>query len=200
MNYSVAPVIAIPWTRPRFYPQCASTLMWPGTQWSFMALVVIVFVDVSTFYCDFASGLANASFCPHAYGCRNVLVSENQIILDVSDHKLLLTVQVPVDKTLWLVSCIGNTGPTQSNTTQEASWWPKVQIFFSSQQTSMVKHPIHFYLPSREPPSQHGSSWTSMLSQNRGAAHSSDCQQLLHYSRLLGHKFWFVSRLNYEKP
>ncbi|XP_051914619.1 laminin subunit alpha-5 isoform X3 [Hippocampus zosterae] len=47
-------------------------------------------------------GHANASFCPHAYGCRNVLVSENQIILDVSDHKLFLTVQVPVNKTLWL--------------------------------------------------------------------------------------------------
>ncbi|XP_077410264.1 laminin subunit alpha-5 isoform X1 [Vanacampus margaritifer] len=47
-------------------------------------------------------GHANASFCPHAYGCRNVLVSENQIILDVSDHKLFLTVQVPADKTMWL--------------------------------------------------------------------------------------------------
>ncbi|XP_061621466.1 laminin subunit alpha-5 isoform X2 [Phyllopteryx taeniolatus] len=47
-------------------------------------------------------GHVNASFCPHAYGCRNVLVSENQIILDVSDRKLFLSVQVPAGKTLWL--------------------------------------------------------------------------------------------------
>ncbi|XP_059188801.1 laminin subunit alpha-5 isoform X2 [Centropristis striata] len=47
-------------------------------------------------------GHANASFCPHAYGCRNVLVSENQIILDVTDHEVFLTVQIPADKTLWL--------------------------------------------------------------------------------------------------
>uniref|UniRef100_A0A8C9YTX6 Laminin A chain n=1 Tax=Sander lucioperca TaxID=283035 RepID=A0A8C9YTX6_SANLU len=47
-------------------------------------------------------GQANASFCPHAYGCRNVLVSENQIILDVTDHELFLTVQIPAGRTLWL--------------------------------------------------------------------------------------------------
>nr|XP_046253250.1 laminin subunit alpha-5 isoform X2 [Scatophagus argus] len=47
-------------------------------------------------------GHANASFCPHAYGCRNVLVSENQIILDVTDHEVFLTVQIPAGKTLWL--------------------------------------------------------------------------------------------------
>ncbi|XP_069573485.1 laminin subunit alpha-5 [Brachyistius frenatus] len=47
-------------------------------------------------------GHANASFCPHAYGCRNVLVSENQIILDVTDHEVFLTVQVPAGRTLWL--------------------------------------------------------------------------------------------------
>uniref|UniRef100_A0A3B4YWT5 Laminin A chain n=1 Tax=Stegastes partitus TaxID=144197 RepID=A0A3B4YWT5_9TELE len=47
-------------------------------------------------------GQANASFCPHAYGCRNVLVSENQIILDVTDHEVFLTVQIPAGKTLWL--------------------------------------------------------------------------------------------------
>lgn len=52
----------------------------------------------------FALGHANASFCPHAYGCRNVLVSENQIILDVTDHEVFLTVQIPARKTLWLVS------------------------------------------------------------------------------------------------
>ncbi|XP_044207309.1 laminin subunit alpha-5 isoform X2 [Thunnus albacares] len=47
-------------------------------------------------------GHANASFCPHAYGCRNVLVSENQIILDVTDYQVFLTVQIPAGKTLWL--------------------------------------------------------------------------------------------------
>ncbi|XP_068161173.1 laminin subunit alpha-5 isoform X2 [Antennarius striatus] len=47
-------------------------------------------------------GYANASFCPHAYGCRNVLIAENQIILDVTDHEVFLTVQIPVGKTLWL--------------------------------------------------------------------------------------------------
>lgn len=48
-------------------------------------------------------GHANATFCPHAFGCRNVLVSENQIILDVTDHEVYLTVQIPAGKTLWLV-------------------------------------------------------------------------------------------------
>ncbi|XP_069382509.1 laminin subunit alpha-5 isoform X2 [Paralichthys olivaceus] len=47
-------------------------------------------------------GHANASFCPHAYGCRNVLISENQIILDVTDHEVFITVQIPAGKTLWL--------------------------------------------------------------------------------------------------
>ncbi|KAM4563209.1 laminin subunit alpha-5 isoform 2-T2 [Odontesthes bonariensis] len=47
-------------------------------------------------------GHTNASFCPHAYGCRNVLVSEDQIILDVTDHDVTLTVHIPPEKTLWL--------------------------------------------------------------------------------------------------
>ncbi|XP_045065442.1 laminin subunit alpha-5 isoform X2 [Coregonus clupeaformis] len=47
-------------------------------------------------------GHANASFCPHGYGCRSVLISENQIILDVTDNEIFLTVQVPDRKTLWL--------------------------------------------------------------------------------------------------
>ncbi|KAM4737780.1 laminin subunit alpha-5 isoform 2-T2 [Anableps anableps] len=47
-------------------------------------------------------GQTNASFCPHAYGCRNVLVSENQIMLDVTHHDVFLTVQIPPGKTLWL--------------------------------------------------------------------------------------------------
>jgi len=60
-------------------------------------------IDRDSFHVS-PSGHANASFCPHAYGCRNVLVSENQIILDVTDHEVFLTVQIPADKTLWLVS------------------------------------------------------------------------------------------------
>ncbi|XP_075883000.1 laminin subunit alpha-5 isoform X3 [Nelusetta ayraudi] len=47
-------------------------------------------------------GEANASFCPHAYGCRDVLVSEGQILLDVTDQQVFLTVQIPAGKTLWL--------------------------------------------------------------------------------------------------
>ncbi|XP_034151886.1 laminin subunit alpha-5 isoform X3 [Esox lucius] len=47
-------------------------------------------------------GHANASFCPHGYGCRSVLISENQVILDITDNELFLTVQVPDGKTLWL--------------------------------------------------------------------------------------------------
>ncbi|XP_034027667.1 laminin subunit alpha-5 [Thalassophryne amazonica] len=47
-------------------------------------------------------GQANATYCPHAYGCRNPLVSENQIILDVTDHEVFITVQIPDRKTLWL--------------------------------------------------------------------------------------------------
>lgn len=49
-------------------------------------------------------GHVNASFCPHGYGCRSVVMSENQIILDVTDHEVILTLRVPDRKTLWLVS------------------------------------------------------------------------------------------------
>ncbi|XP_051961295.1 laminin subunit alpha-5-like [Xyrauchen texanus] len=47
-------------------------------------------------------GHVNASFCPHGYGCRSVVMSENQIILDVTDHDVILTLRVPDRKTLWL--------------------------------------------------------------------------------------------------
>ncbi|XP_062872234.1 laminin subunit alpha-5 [Trichomycterus rosablanca] len=47
-------------------------------------------------------GHANATFCPHGYGCRSVLISENQIILDVTDHEVIVTVRVPNGKTFWL--------------------------------------------------------------------------------------------------
>uniref|UniRef100_H3AL54 Laminin subunit alpha 5 n=1 Tax=Latimeria chalumnae TaxID=7897 RepID=H3AL54_LATCH len=47
-------------------------------------------------------GSANATFCPHGYGCRSLVISENQIILDVTDHNLSVTIRVPEGKTLWL--------------------------------------------------------------------------------------------------
>ncbi|XP_037539699.1 laminin subunit alpha-5 [Nematolebias whitei] len=66
-------------------------------------------------------GITNVSFCPHAYGCRNLLVSENQIILDVTHHNIILTVQIPADKTLWLdyVLMVPETSYSSSYLTEE---------------------------------------------------------------------------------
>ncbi|KAG9332520.1 hypothetical protein JZ751_014618 [Albula glossodonta] len=47
-------------------------------------------------------GYANATFCPHGYGCRSLLKSEDKIILDVTDNEVVLTVRVPDGKILWL--------------------------------------------------------------------------------------------------
>uniref|UniRef100_A0A8C3RSN0 Laminin subunit alpha 5 n=1 Tax=Chelydra serpentina TaxID=8475 RepID=A0A8C3RSN0_CHESE len=47
-------------------------------------------------------GQAKATFCPHGYGCRSVVVSENQIILDVTDNELTVIVRVPAGRQLWL--------------------------------------------------------------------------------------------------
>ncbi|XP_069506839.1 laminin subunit alpha-5 isoform X2 [Ambystoma mexicanum] len=47
-------------------------------------------------------GLSNATFCPHGYGCRSLVISENQIILDVTDNELSITIRIPHGKTLWL--------------------------------------------------------------------------------------------------
>ncbi|TRY84024.1 hypothetical protein DNTS_013565, partial [Danionella cerebrum] len=44
----------------------------------------------------------NASFCPHGYGCRSVVMSENQILLDVTDHEVIVTIRVTDRKTVWL--------------------------------------------------------------------------------------------------
>uniref|UniRef100_A0A8D2NNY2 Laminin subunit alpha 5 n=1 Tax=Zosterops lateralis melanops TaxID=1220523 RepID=A0A8D2NNY2_ZOSLA len=49
-------------------------------------------------------GQTNANFCPHGYGCRSLVVSEDQIILDVTDNDLTVVVRVPEGKQLWLVS------------------------------------------------------------------------------------------------
>lgn len=50
------------------------------------------------------SGQTNAHFCPHGYGCRSLVVSEDQIVLDVTDNDLTVVVRVPEGKQLWLVS------------------------------------------------------------------------------------------------
>lgn len=49
-------------------------------------------------------GHANASFCPHAYGCRTLVVCEGRAVLDVTDSELTVTVRVPEGRWLWLVS------------------------------------------------------------------------------------------------
>ncbi|RMB95824.1 hypothetical protein DUI87_27938 [Hirundo rustica rustica] len=47
-------------------------------------------------------GQTNANFCPHGYGCRSLVVSEDQIVLDVTDNDLTVVVRVPEGKQLWL--------------------------------------------------------------------------------------------------
>ncbi|XP_004410219.1 PREDICTED: laminin subunit alpha-5 [Odobenus rosmarus divergens] len=47
-------------------------------------------------------GHANASFCPHAYGCRILIVCEGQAVLDVTDSELTVTTRVPEGRWLWL--------------------------------------------------------------------------------------------------
>ncbi|XP_010149624.1 PREDICTED: laminin subunit alpha-5, partial [Eurypyga helias] len=47
-------------------------------------------------------GQTSAAFCPHGYGCRSLVVSEDQIILDVTDNDLTVVVRVPEGKQLWL--------------------------------------------------------------------------------------------------
>lgn len=49
-------------------------------------------------------GHANASFCPHGYGCRALVLCEGQAVLDVTDSELTVTVRVPEGRWLWLVS------------------------------------------------------------------------------------------------
>ncbi|CAO2577350.1 Laminin subunit alpha-5 [Lemmus lemmus] len=47
-------------------------------------------------------GHANASFCPHGYGCRTLVLCEGQTMLDVTDNELTVTVRVPEGRWLWL--------------------------------------------------------------------------------------------------
>lgn len=56
-------------------------------------------------------GHANASFCPHAYGCRTLVVCEGRAVLDVTDSELTVTVRVPEGRWLWLVSSLAGSRP-----------------------------------------------------------------------------------------
>ncbi|KAM6163895.1 laminin subunit alpha-5 [Rhynchocyon petersi] len=47
-------------------------------------------------------GQANASFCPHGYGCRTLVVCEGQTVLDVTDSELTVTLRVPEGRWFWL--------------------------------------------------------------------------------------------------
>ncbi|XP_072098440.1 laminin subunit alpha-5 isoform X1 [Mobula birostris] len=47
-------------------------------------------------------GHANASFCPHGYGCRTVILCENRIVLDITDNEVSVIIRIPDGKTLWL--------------------------------------------------------------------------------------------------
>ncbi|XP_067402634.1 laminin subunit alpha-3 isoform X1 [Emydura macquarii macquarii] len=46
------------------------------------------------------SGSFSASFCPHAFGCRDQVIAENQIELDIPDSEFSVTVKIPNGKTL----------------------------------------------------------------------------------------------------
>ncbi|XP_039610679.1 laminin subunit alpha-3-like isoform X3 [Polypterus senegalus] len=45
-------------------------------------------------------GSFSASFCPHVYGCRDQVIADNRIALDIPDQELLITLKVPHGKTL----------------------------------------------------------------------------------------------------
>ncbi|OCT62438.1 laminin subunit alpha-5 isoform X2 [Xenopus laevis] len=47
-------------------------------------------------------GSANATFCPHGYGCRSLVVSENQVVLDMTDNDYSVTIRVPDGKIVWI--------------------------------------------------------------------------------------------------
>ncbi|XP_073463613.1 laminin subunit alpha-5 isoform X3 [Aquarana catesbeiana] len=47
-------------------------------------------------------GSANATFCPHGFGCRSLVLSEDQAILGMTDSDITVTVHVPDGKIIWL--------------------------------------------------------------------------------------------------
>ncbi|KYO48268.1 laminin subunit alpha-2 isoform B [Alligator mississippiensis] len=48
------------------------------------------------------SGFVNALFCPHAFGCRDQVIAENQIELDIPGPDISVTLKIPNGKTLVL--------------------------------------------------------------------------------------------------
>uniref|UniRef100_A0A452J3G1 Laminin subunit alpha 3 n=1 Tax=Gopherus agassizii TaxID=38772 RepID=A0A452J3G1_9SAUR len=46
------------------------------------------------------SGSFSASFCPHTFGCRDQVIAENQIELDIPGPEVSVTVKIPNEKTL----------------------------------------------------------------------------------------------------
>ncbi|KAG8447132.1 hypothetical protein GDO86_014548 [Hymenochirus boettgeri] len=47
-------------------------------------------------------GSANATFCPHGYGCRSLILSEDKVVLDVTDNDLSVTIRVPDGRIIWV--------------------------------------------------------------------------------------------------
>ncbi|XP_075126694.1 laminin subunit alpha-3 isoform X1 [Leptodactylus fuscus] len=66
------------------------------------AFPVSVLVDGGTQW----SGTFNASYCPHTFGCRDLVVAGNRISLDVTNPELSVTVVTPPDKPLLLESVL----------------------------------------------------------------------------------------------
>uniref|UniRef100_A0A8V0XR45 Laminin subunit alpha 3 n=1 Tax=Gallus gallus TaxID=9031 RepID=A0A8V0XR45_CHICK len=52
------------------------------------------------------SGSFNASFCPHSSGCRDQVIAENQIELDISEPEVSVTVMIPDRRMLVLESVL----------------------------------------------------------------------------------------------
>ncbi|KAM4688948.1 LOW QUALITY PROTEIN: laminin subunit alpha-3 [Discoglossus pictus] len=48
------------------------------------------------------SGTFNASFCPHLFGCRDLVIADNRIALDVTNQDLSVTLTVPQQQSLVL--------------------------------------------------------------------------------------------------
>ncbi|KAF3829896.1 hypothetical protein GH733_001847, partial [Mirounga leonina] len=58
-----------------------------------------VFVDGGRLW----PGVFRASFCPHALGCRDQVIAEDQVEFDISEPEVAVTVKVPEGKSLVLV-------------------------------------------------------------------------------------------------
>ncbi|MEE6464203.1 hypothetical protein FKM82_006212 [Ascaphus truei] len=48
------------------------------------------------------SGSFNASYCPHVFGCRDLVIADNRIALDVTEPELSMSVKIPLGKSLIL--------------------------------------------------------------------------------------------------